>query len=322
MAKFGNDIIAIQPTGGTAFNLQGITDTSGVRNSQVNQANTGLPYGAEATIGFQAPTIPISTEDLETVITEISNLNGVCYSTGVGPGLKVYQLRRNRCHIHGRDSGSTHMSITSQIGHILVESVSASGAGSVQISMTAHALSATGESDPFVMVFNEAPSSYTINEDAWKMAGPVLNGVYLPGLESATINYNHQTEKPIDSEVTYAKDFDWQKCNPTISLTFNDPEFIHSTVLAGALSLGPLGMRLTSGSSYLQFRAKATSGGGWDAAANATHIRCGINGIVHAVTPWSASGSGSSRVTLEIVTNESTVGVPLVWLTGQLLVTS
>ena len=317
MAKFGNDIIKVTPVGGSEFDFEGIVDQNFQRNSQINQADVGHPYADQANIGFQPKVLSITSEDFFTITDEqLTALNGVCYATNVTPGLRTYQLRRDRCEVDGRESTALHMSMTSALGHLLLDTVTANAGANVQCRLSAHLLSGDGQTDPEVTVFNQAISTYTPPTRKFKLANPIIDGAYVDSCESATINYNHRFAKPISGEANWPTEFDWQQCGPVISLTFSDVEAALTAIS------DTHGDRLTSANSYLQFQASDLADGGWHNPADTAHIRCSFNGLAHVTTPMSASGSAASRATVEIITTENVTGLPLIWQTDSTLTTS
>lgn len=320
MAKFGNDLLRVTPASASEFYVEGVVDHTTDRNSRVNQADTGKPYGAEPSIGFQAPTMRFTTEDLGTLITNMSAINGLCYATGGTPGLVMYQPRHDRCAANGRGAGSTNMTTTSALGHLLIDSIRGSAGANAQATLMAHPLSSDGETDPLATVFNGALPGVTIAETAWKIGGLVLDDTWIEEVVDLSISFNHQFTKPIHADFTYVKEFDWQKASPVLTITIDNPEAVLDS---GEYALPAVGNRINSGSSYIQFRrADNATTGGAEAPGNSSHLRCGINGMVHSTTPFSGSGAGTGTLTLEIITNENATGVPLVWLTGQTMVQS
>ena len=319
MSRFGNDLLQISPKGeDTVFSILGLGDFSVLSNAQLQRPQSGGAYGLPPSQVFRAPTIPFSTEDIETVIDEITPVNGICYEDGTGVvGLQAWQGRRDSCSVDGREA-DTAIQWTSNQGHVLVSSVNGSDTGNVTAQLIAHALSTDGEAAAISKVFNGTIPSVAASETIWKLAGVVLNGTYIKELRSVNISYNHSIAKPVEGNIV-ASEIDWQQAIPSVSLTIGNPEKVWG---ASNLNLQEDGMRINSSNSYVQFRKSNSADGGMADPGLNIHIRCGLNGLLHSPTRSQASGVASATTQLEVATAENATGNPLIWQTLQTLTTS
>lgn len=320
-SRFSNDAIEFdtETDGGSPIVISGVTENGESLNSSINAAQTGGPYGAEPSIGQVSPVLTFATEQLSDVVTTITSLFGKCINSGVGnPGFTSYWARHDPCGPNGRAAGSVHYSNIFGTGHAIIESITANAGQSAIVRLQVHGLSADGEASPIARAWNVALPTWPA-DDAYSLAGVLFAGNLLETVTSVSINYNVRFTKPVTGSFKYPTMFDPLKVIPSVTLTFDDPEEILSTIIDPAVTISETGRFFTSTLTTLQFRRTVAASG--DATpfskASSEHITCGVNGLAHVATPYSASGDASGTTTVEIVCYENTVGIPLIWTIGQ-----
>ena len=281
---------------------------------------TGRPYAQEPTIARTANVHTFATEHLETIIDNLG-LNGKCIDSDVTyPGYKSYWAKHDRCGPNGRASGSVHVSATYGTGHTIIDSITATSGQSAIARLMTHALSDDGETDPAVIVWNEALPTWP-TRDAYMLDSVFINDVEFQTVQSATISYNTQFEKPV-LNTKHPMVYDWQNAPITISLTLDDPKQIIDNVFgAGNAQIQAFGRKLAHATSRIFFRRAVDSSAitaSPYAKASAQHIQCTVQGVAYRTTQIAASGAGSATCQVEIFTHESaTSAVPLVWTKDQ-----
>lgn len=320
--RWSNDAVAIHTAAdaSTAIVISGVTETGESLNTTLVSADTGAAYPEQPTIGQVSPVITFATEMLEMIIDNIDLAGKLIDSDGTHPGFISYFAKHDPAQPNGRATGAVHGSTTFGDGQIVIESITADAGQSAIARLQVHALSSDGETSPIARAWNVTLPTWPV-DDAYKLAGVIVDGTLVETIRSMTINYNAQSEKPITGSFRYPVLYDPVKVAPSITLTFDDPQEILDSILGGGdVQITEEGKRLTSTSTALQFRRSMdipTGTGAPFAKASLEHITCDINGFAHTPTPMGASGSASHQNTVEIVCEENAVGVPLIWTKDQ-----
>lgn len=126
----------VQIQGAGTWNLAQVSNVSYSDGATIDPI---IPAGLHRPDAFivqsQSPTLSIETTDLTSVLTNITNIQTGYACTS---GCEATWQQRSSGGLF--ESGSAHLNLSSALGHIIVDSISASGVGPATASLTYHEL--------------------------------------------------------------------------------------------------------------------------------------------------------------------------------------
>lgn len=179
--------------GGSTWNLRQLLSASWSGNQTEDEVVPAGLHRRDAVITANlAPTLSIDTTDLTTVLTNITNVEqGFACSSGA----EFTWQQRSSGGIF--ESGSAHVSLSSALGHLILESISASGDAPAQASLTYHDLydGSTALSVPTAASALGATTPAFVSQ--FYRGAVTVNGTAIDSVTSVSVNFGLSLSKPI-----------------------------------------------------------------------------------------------------------------------------
>jgi hypothetical protein len=307
MARYSNGAIYIDTDSGTEnVAIGGVVDISAVFNSTLISPDDGNAFPLVQSIASQLPELPFSTANLTDILDNVS-ITGLCIDSGVGnPGVVAYAEKHDPCASGARASGANHMAATIGNGHLLIESISGGRTQNATARLRAHAISSDGSTAPISFAFNASLPASVLTKQ-FQAYAPRIAGTEITDATNVSIDFNPSFEKIQYLGFTFPTDWDFSRLAALVTIDFDDP----SRLATFGTFDGVSALHTNSELRFLQRKPNGRFLTGSD------HITCTIEGLVHVLNPFAASGSGVSTSSMQIALIENSAGTaPMVWTTG------
>jgi hypothetical protein len=312
MANFSNYGFRLHTTAEiSAILFGGVTDLGHILNSEVATPETGDAFAESQSLVGQMPVLPIRSQSIEAILTNIG-LTGKCIdSDGTHPGLTIFAQRHDPCAVGAR-SASANLSVTFGRGHLFLETVEAGGIGSnVEANLRCHGITADGATAPFAVAYNVTlPSGRLISQ--YGLGKPTILGTVLHKIQSQSISYGVNFQKPNDVDTIWPSEIDPANFDFQTTIVARAPELLD----AGIPSTG----QHTDDDTILRFikrvtaasEAPAASNGGFVDFTAEEHITGAATGLVYVEEHYNASGRATGLTQIRIAGYQG-AAVPVVW---------
>lgn len=230
MTRYSNDSLKLHALGmASAKTFRCLQNLSHNLNLATIGPETGAPYREVRFTGSQKPEINTSICALDSLLGFAPLLTPFCIAADGGhPGVVGFMEAHDACGTDGRSSGSTHMSVTSQLAKMIITRLEGRTGQSAWATVRIICLSVDPEDRPTVVVFNAALPTGLILDEEFTIDAPTIAGINIAPdhISGWQLDTGQDVDVIIGAGSLRPTAIDWKKSSPKFTINHDDPSLL------------------------------------------------------------------------------------------------